>query len=109
MRNARILPTVLASVAAIGFSACGPEQEPSIARCEIDLSAYTGSGSGAAARVATKDDLFEGEAATGRPGDVLLENDRIRVLIEAPGRALGPQPYGGNLIDAGLKGKGKSF
>lgn len=111
MRTARFFPAVLAVVSVVGFSACGPEPEPpSIARCEIDLAPYAGSGSGAKARVATKDDLLEGEAATGRPGDVLLENDRVRILIEAAGRTLAPQPYGGNLIDAGLvNGSGKSF
>ena len=50
--------------------------------------------------------LEEGDEAIGGPlagavtGDVLMENDRIRVILQKPGRALALNPYGGNIIDA---------
>jgi len=75
---------------------------PGPTRCEADLTTLLGSGAGARATIATASTLLTGEAATGRPGDVLLENDRIRLVIEAPGRLIGPQPFGGNIIDADI-------
>lgn len=41
-----------------------------------------------------------GTASEGRPGDFFMRNDRVRVVIQQPGRVIGPQPYGGNVIDA---------
>lgn len=49
------------------------------------------------------DPSLDGSAAIGRVGDVLLANDRVRVLIQAPGRDEGPGPYGGTIIDAALQ------
>lgn len=40
-----------------------------------------------------------GPAAQGRLGDYFLANDRIRVIVQQPGRAIAPVPYGGNVID----------
>lgn len=40
-----------------------------------------------------------GPAAQGRVGDFFMANDRIRVVIQQPGRAIAPVPYGGNVID----------
>lgn len=40
-----------------------------------------------------------GPAAQGRIGDFFMANDRIRVVIQQPGRAIAPVPYGGNVID----------
>ena len=40
-----------------------------------------------------------GPASQGLPGDFFLRNDRIRAVIQAPGRAMGPCPWGGNLLD----------
>src|SRR5438309_9293631 len=40
-----------------------------------------------------------GPASQGLPGDFFLRNDRLRVILQAPGRALGPCPYGGTVID----------
>ncbi len=41
-----------------------------------------------------------GPASQGLPGDYFLANDEVRVIVQAPGRAIGPCPFGGNLLDA---------
>ncbi|MFB6264662.1 MAG: CehA/McbA family metallohydrolase [Bradymonadaceae bacterium] len=41
-----------------------------------------------------------GPAARARPGDVVLENALVSAAVEADDRAIGPCPYGGNLVDA---------
>ena len=48
-------------------------------------------------------DGIGGPKAMGRPGDFLLENDRIRVVIRGAARSLGPHTSGGSLIDADLQ------
>ncbi|MCI0343927.1 MAG: carboxypeptidase regulatory-like domain-containing protein, partial [Chloroflexi bacterium] len=46
-------------------------------------------------------DLVGGEMARGRVGDLLLENDQIRVIVQQPGRMFfGVDAYGGGIIDA---------
>lgn len=100
----RWVPFVVLGGAAVSAARCssgGAGPQPS-GRCEADLSGYLGDGAatGAIAKVAAAGDLLAGEAATGREGDVLLRNDRIQVVIEQPGRVIGPQPFGGNIIDA---------
>lgn len=71
-------------------------------RCEIDLSAWTqATGSGASAvPITDASQLIGGEAANGRLGDTLLANDKARFIIQQPGRVIGPDPFGGALIDA---------
>lgn len=105
MRRLRILPLVVVALAAVVAARCssgsGGDTNPRpLGRCETDLAAYLGTGPGATAKVAAKEDLLAGEAATGRAGDVLLKNDRIQLIIEQADRVIGPQPYGGNIIDA---------
>jgi hypothetical protein len=48
-------------------------------------------------------DTIGGPKATARPGDFLLENDRIRFAILGPRYSMGPSPYGGTLCDADLQ------
>jgi hypothetical protein len=49
-------------------------------------------------------DLVGGELARGVMGDFLLENDKIRVIVQKPGRVMfGIGIYGGNIIDADLR------
>lgn len=43
-----------------------------------------------------------GTAVQGLPGDFFLRNDKVRVVVQAPGRAIGPCPFGGNPIDMAL-------
>ncbi len=40
-----------------------------------------------------------GPASQGLPGDWFMRNDKIRVVVQAPNRAIGPCPFGGTLID----------
>ena len=54
----------------------------------------------ALARRATQADLIHGLAATGRPGDYLLANDRIRVIVSDIPHSSGGSKSGGNIIDA---------
>ena len=74
-----------------------------------DSSNNSGSGSGspqsqASARMATEGDLLSGPLARGVPGDYVLENEHLRVIIQKPGR-LWPSvgTYGGNIIDVSAK------
>ncbi|MGV3620383.1 MAG: hypothetical protein ACO1OB_06185, partial [Archangium sp.] len=76
-------------------------------RCQVDLAAtgyfkQDGSGS-SAAYITSADQLIGGENAQGRNGDVLLQNDKVRVIIEQPGRTVGPLLSGGGIIDADLQ------
>ena len=45
-------------------------------------------------------DAIAGPLAGAIAGDVLMENEHIRVVLQKPGRALALNPYGGNIIDA---------
>lgn len=77
-------------------------------RCEADLSAFlsTRSGQLGARQVQGAGDLIGGPNAQGAPGDFLLENERVKVVIQGPGRHFGPNPYGGTILDADLKHAG---
>lgn len=53
-----------------------------------------------ARRVTHRADLIGGPSALGEVGDYLLENDKIRVVIQDTGFSRGFGVYGGGLIDA---------
>lgn len=55
------------------------------------------------------DDRPTNEIAESRPGDWVLENDRVKLFVEGAKRAMSPCPYGGNIIDAQVKGEGGSL
>lgn len=80
-------------------------------RCEVDLAAtglFSQAGAGASAKVVDSDAmLIGGQGATGRLGDVLLQNDKVRVIIEQPGRTVGPILSGGHIVDADLQRNGQ--
>jgi hypothetical protein len=42
-----------------------------------------------------------GPLAQAVPGDIVMENDRVRVTLQKPGHYIQLNPYGGNIIDAG--------
>ncbi len=44
-----------------------------------------------------------GPKALARPGDLLLENDRLRVAILGARNSMGPGLYGGSIVDADLQ------
>jgi Carboxypeptidase regulatory-like domain len=90
---------------------CGcPEKKtpptPGAGRCEVDLASlalFSGTGTGAsAALVESENQLISGGLAQGRVGDVLLQNDRVRVVIQQAVRTMAPSPYGGAIVDADL-------
>ncbi|MBI3185500.1 MAG: CehA/McbA family metallohydrolase [Myxococcales bacterium] len=94
------------------IAGCGCPQRPgtggpqAVPRCEVDLQGeglFSWSGEGASARVVESEaDLIGGQTPAGAAGDVLLQNDRLRAIIQKPGRQIGPILYGGNLVDADL-------
>ncbi|MER2563536.1 MAG: CehA/McbA family metallohydrolase [Myxococcaceae bacterium] len=75
-------------------------------RCEVDLKAtglFSYEGTGASAKkIDSAGQLIGGNNAQGRNGDVLLQNDKVRVIVEQPGRTVGPALSGGNIVDADL-------
>lgn len=101
---------LVAAAAAVLLSSCaregggGPTVNPK--RCVVDLAAtglFSQSGTGASARaIDAAGQLIGGQTATATPGDVLLQNDQVRVVVEKPGRTVGPTLYGGGIIDADL-------
>ncbi len=57
----------------------------------------------ASARVArSRVDLIGGPAALANPGDYVIENDKIRAVILAPGHMVPPALHGGGLVDVDL-------
>ncbi len=76
-------------------------------RCEIELTGFIeGEGAARGRRIDSSSQLLAGPNAHGKVGDFLLENEKIRVVVQAEGRAFGPLPYGGTIIDADLTGSG---
>ena len=55
-----------------------------------------------AKQIETLDEGVGGPKAMARPGDYLLENDRVRAAILGPRTSLGPSPFGGTLADLDL-------
>ncbi len=99
------------ALAILVLIACAKKPDPTVTppppgRCEVDLTAtglFSQKGTGATAQVISSSaQLIGGEAATGRLGDVLLQNDKIRVVIEQPGRTIGPILSGGHIVDADI-------
>ena len=56
-------------------------------------------GHSTAKRITTRNELIGGPSALGEVGDFLLENNRIRVIIQDKGFSRGFGIYGGGLID----------
>lgn len=53
-----------------------------------------------AKKITSRQDLIGGPTALGEIGDYLIENDKIRVIVEDVGYASGSGLFGGSLIDA---------
>jgi hypothetical protein len=56
-----------------------------------------------ARQVTSRIQLVGGDRALGEVGDFLLENEKIRTVIQGPGYSRGFGVYGGSLIDADLR------
>ncbi|MES2640997.1 MAG: CehA/McbA family metallohydrolase [Myxococcota bacterium] len=56
-----------------------------------------------ATRMESLEDGIGGPKAMARPGDFLLENDRVRFTVLGARYSLGPSPYGGTIADADLQ------
>ncbi len=85
----------------------GFDAGPPTGRCDVDLGPFlAGTGQAHAQKIETSGQLLAGPNAVGKLGDYLLENEKIRVVVQAEGRAFGPLPYGGTIIDADLAGAG---
>ena len=63
-----------------------------------------GSASGAATvkKIDSAGDLMRGRSAAGKIGDYLLQNERIKVVVDAIANPHGFAASGGNILDAGL-------
>ena len=114
-RSAAVLLLVAGLVGSCAGEGCGgeidspdastPDAGPTSLRCPMPLEVFledcAASGSGAYVRqVASTGDLIGGPTAAGRIGDWLIGNDKVRVIVQGEGRAIGPHPYGGTLLDA---------
>ena len=90
MRSPRLTQPVLASAIAsalfVGSSSCGQAQ-----------------GRARAERVAMHAQLIGGPRGLGEVGDWLIQNDRVRFVIQDKGFSRGFGVYGGSLIDADLQ------
>ncbi len=87
--------------AALGVG-CGAGQDPLEAALPA-LPPEGGPAVAAAGRLSQanfEQERVPGPAALGLPGDYFMRNDKIRVVVQAPGRAIGPCPYGGDILDA---------
>ncbi len=49
------------------------------------------------------DEAIGGEKGVAREGDIVLENDRLRIAILGGRTSMGPSLYGGSLVDADLQ------
>jgi hypothetical protein len=75
-------------------------------RIPIDLQPLLKPTEGPAAQVYTITDASQripGDAAHGMVGDWILENERVRFLIEGDDRVMNPCPYGGTVLDVSYK------
>ncbi|ACY14644.1 CehA/McbA family metallohydrolase [Haliangium ochraceum] len=80
----------------------GAPPAPSLDQVLPAVPAPTGEPQGAwAGRIGTSDspDIIPGPGSIGRAGDYVVRNQRARFVVQAPGRAIGVVPYGGNLVD----------
>lgn len=104
----------LAGAMAVATAACGGGDGPSGGPTELVedsavLTACTpelpGAGQARAKRVACADELPTGMLVAGRIGDILLENERVKVVIRGFGEGYTfPGTHAGGIIDAALHG-----
>ena len=73
-------------------------------RCETELERFksTATGTLKLKQVAGAADLIGGPTASGKIGDYLLQNEKIKVIVQGFDRHIGAQPFGGTILDADL-------
>lgn len=74
-------------------------------RCDVSLERFldgTGSGSSSIKQISATSELLTGPTAWGKVGDYRLANDKVQIVIQGFDRHIGPQPYGGTILDADL-------
>ncbi len=76
----------VAALAALAWAGCGDHR-----------------GEASARQVTSRIELVGGDRSLGDVGDYLLENERIRIVVQGPGFSRGFGVYGGSLIDADLR------
>lgn len=78
-----------------------------VAACAAATASWSGcatsDGRTSARQVTNRAQLIGGDRALGDVGDFVLENERVRVVIQGPGYSRGFGVYGGSLIDADLR------
>lgn len=73
-------------------------------RCDTELERFKTGATGTLKlkQVADAADLIGGPTAAGKIGDYLLQNEKIKVIVQGFDRHIGAQPYGGTILDADL-------
>lgn len=74
-------------------------------RCDVALERFmdgSGGGRSSVKQISANGELIGGLTAWGKIGDYLLENDKVRIVIQGFDRHIGPQPYGATILDADL-------
>lgn len=72
----------------------------------VALGAWAGcstSGGASAVQITNRAQLVGGDRALGEVGDYLIENEKVRVVVQKEGYSRGFGVYGGSLIDADLR------
>lgn len=103
MRASVIAALLAVSMGTIASAGCDDEDVVDLDDFLPALPAPTGEPQAAWAGAVTADspgELIAGPSAWGMVGDYYMRNDRVRVVIQAPGRMMGVVPFGGNVIDA---------
>jgi hypothetical protein len=73
-----------------------------LASCQKPSFDQDGKATSSARRITSRSELIGGPGALGEVGDFLLENDKIRVIIQDKGYSRGFGVYGGGLTDADI-------
>lgn len=92
---------ILWFVVALSFASCSGAGGGNEA-ANPDLSSYPDT----SFTIKDEKDLISGPLAQGRVGDILLKNDKIRVIIQKPRKNSSVNSFGGNIIDADLVREG---
>ncbi len=87
-----------------GLVDAGAVADAGLTRCDYDVTAFVTGATGTAhlKRIESTTEFVGGPTAQARIGDYRFDNEKIRLVVQGLGRAFGPQPYGGTILDADL-------